>query len=213
MSISIDRSWRCTSRPSSCPDPASSAARGSSGQFGNINYLRSCQLPDTVGSRRSHHRKRWRRIRSPPAGRSPDWWRDWNGRERSWLDFPSRRRAAGHSTTRNWAPSRCPTRIPSAPEIYELEREAIFKRAWLNVGRVEQASAQRQLLHQGTQGRQHLDHPGAHHIAGRSRRITTSAATAATSWCGTTCRLRRPVACAANSPASTTPGATTWTAT
>ena len=25
-----------------------------------------------------------------------------------------------------------------SPEIYELEREAIFKRAWLNVGRVEQ---------------------------------------------------------------------------
>jgi len=24
------------------------------------------------------------------------------------------------------------------PQIYELEREAIFKRAWLNVGRVEQ---------------------------------------------------------------------------
>ena len=25
-----------------------------------------------------------------------------------------------------------------SPEFYELEREAIFKRAWLNVGRVEQ---------------------------------------------------------------------------
>src|SRR5262244_3889352 len=25
-----------------------------------------------------------------------------------------------------------------SPELYELEREAIFKRAWLNVGRVEQ---------------------------------------------------------------------------
>jgi phenylpropionate dioxygenase-like ring-hydroxylating dioxygenase large terminal subunit len=25
-----------------------------------------------------------------------------------------------------------------SPEIYQLEREAIFKRAWLNVGRVEQ---------------------------------------------------------------------------
>ena len=27
-----------------------------------------------------------------------------------------------------------------SPEIYELERKAIFKRAWLNVGRVEQLS-------------------------------------------------------------------------
>ena len=25
-----------------------------------------------------------------------------------------------------------------SPEFYELEREAVFKRAWLNVGRVEQ---------------------------------------------------------------------------
>ena len=29
------------------------------------------------------------------------------------------------------------TKIPSRPEFYELERQAIFKRAWLNVGRVE----------------------------------------------------------------------------
>src|SRR5215467_15540866 len=29
-------------------------------------------------------------------------------------------------------------RDSTSPEFYELEREAIFKRAWLNVGRVEQ---------------------------------------------------------------------------
>ena len=49
------------------------------------------------------------------------------------------------------------------PDFYEIERKAVFKRAWLNVGRVEQTSAQGQLLHQGTQGRQHVDHRGAQH--------------------------------------------------
>ena len=29
-------------------------------------------------------------------------------------------------------------RDSTSPEFYELEREAIFKRAWLNVGRVEE---------------------------------------------------------------------------
>ncbi len=53
---------------------------------------------------------------------------------------------------------------------------------------------QGQLLHQGAEGRQHLDHRGAHQSRARSRRITTSAVTAATSWCGTTCRWRRPAA-------------------
>ena len=48
------------------------------------------------------------------------------------------------------------------PEFYEVERKAVFRRAWLNVGRVEQDSTQGQLLHQGTQGRQHLHHRGAH---------------------------------------------------
>ena len=45
-----------------------------------------------------------------------------------------------------------------SPEFYELEREAIFKRAWLNVGRVEQLPAQGQLLHQGARGREHVGH-------------------------------------------------------
>ena len=57
---------------------------------------------------------------------------------RQWRDSRNRPKAAGPSTIRSSAPSRCPTRTRSAPEFYELEREAIFKRAWLNVGRVEQ---------------------------------------------------------------------------
>ena len=100
-----------------------------------------------------------------------------------------------------------------SPEIHELEREAIFKRAWLNVGRVEQ------LPRKGSYFTKELKVVNTsiivvrNGIRARSRRITTSAGTAATSWCGTTCRSRRPVASAGSSPASTTPGATTWTAT
>ena len=99
-----------------------------------------------------------------------------------------------------------------SPEIYELEREAIFKRAWLNVGRVEQ------LPRKGSYFTKELKAVNTSIIlvrtaSGRSRPTTMSAGTAATSWCGTTCRWRRPAACAGSSPASTTPGATTWTAT
>ena len=100
-----------------------------------------------------------------------------------------------------------------SPEIYELEREAIFKRAWLNVGRVEQVPRK------GSYFTKELKVVNTSIIVVRTgiRRgqgvSTTSAGTAATSWCGTTCRSRRPAVCAANSPASTTPGATTWTAT
>ena len=36
-----------------------------------------------------------------------------------------------------------------SPEHYELERDAIFRRTWLNLGRVEQLPARGQLLHQG----------------------------------------------------------------
>ena len=43
-------------------------------------------------------------------------------------------------------------RDSTSPEFYELEREAIFKRAWLNVGRVERSAAGGQLLHQGDRG-------------------------------------------------------------
>ena len=40
-----------------------------------------------------------------------------------------------------------------SPEHYTLEQDAIFKRTWLNVGRVEQAREARQLLHQGARRR------------------------------------------------------------
>ena len=46
-----------------------------------------------------------------------------------------------------------------SPEHYELEREAIFKRTWLNVGRMEQLPRTGALLHQGARRRRHLgDH-------------------------------------------------------
>ena len=73
-----------------------------------------------------------------------------------------------------------------SPEFYELERDAIFRRTWLNVGRVELLPRNGQLLHQGAPGRQDLDHRRARHGRARCGRSTTSAATAATSWCGTT---------------------------
>ena len=98
------------------------------------------------------------------------------------------------------------------PEFYEIERKAVFKRAWLNVGRVEQ------LPRKGSYFTKELKVANTSIIvvrntAVRSRRSTTSAGTAATSWCGTTCRWRRPAGSAGSSPASTTPGGTTWTAT
>ena len=97
------------------------------------------------------------------------------------------------------------------PETFELEREAIFKRAWLNVGRVEQ------LPRKGSYFTKELAAVNSSIIlvrttSGESTHSTTSAATAATSWSGMTCRRRKPAVCAANSPASTTPGVTTWTA-
>jgi hypothetical protein len=99
-----------------------------------------------------------------------------------------------------------------SPEFYEVERKAVFKRAWLNVGRVEQ------LPRKGSYFTKELKVVNTSIIVVRtdpvrSRPTTTSAGTAATSWCGTTCRSRRPAASVASSPASTTPGAMTSTAT
>ena len=51
---------------------------------------------------------------------------------------PSRRRAAGPSTIPELGTGPISFRDSTSPEFYELEREAIFKRAWLNVGRVEE---------------------------------------------------------------------------
>ena len=47
-------------------------------------------------------------------------------------------RAAGPSTIRNSGTGPVSFRDSTSPEFYELEREAVFKRAWLNVGRVEE---------------------------------------------------------------------------
>ena len=51
-------------------------------------------------------------------------------------------------------------RDSTSPEFYEMEREAIFKRAWLNVGRVRGSAPRRQLLHQGDRCCQHLGDRG-----------------------------------------------------
>lgn len=95
-----------------------------------------------------------------------------------------------------------------SPEIYELERKAIFKRAWLNVGRVEHLSRKgsyftREMKAANTSiivVRGKSGEVKAFHNVCRHR---------GTNWCGTTCRWRRPAGSAGSSPASTTPGATT----
>ena len=74
-----------------------------------------------------------------------------------------------------------------SPEHYELEREAIFERTWLNVGRVEQ------LPRTGSYFTKELDAARTSVIVvrgttARSAPSTTSAGTAATSWCGATTR-------------------------
>ena len=71
-----------------------------------------------------------------------------------------------------------------SPEFYELERDAIFKRAWLNVGRVEQLREAGQLLHQGARRWRRRRSSSSAASTARCARSTTSAATAATSWSG-----------------------------
>ena len=132
-------------------------------------------------------------------------------RTRSWHVGPSHPKAAGRSTSTS-GPSRSPTRTPSRQEFFELEREAIFKRAWLNVGRVEQLPRNGQLLHQGARRRQDL----RRRRAGQGRRgpglpqhLPPPRQQAGLE------RLparRRRAASAASSSASTTAGATTSTA-
>ena len=77
------------------------------------------------------------------------------------------------------------------PEFYELEREAIFKRAWLNVARIED------LPSVGSYLTKEIEAANASIIVvkgptSRSAHSTTSAATAETSWCGTTFPPGRP---------------------
>ena len=128
--------------------------------------------------------------------------------ETAWRTSPSPPRAAGPSTPGlDTGPVSYEDSI--SPEHYELERDAIFRRTWLNVGRVEQ------LPRNGSYFTRELDAARTSVIVVRDRRrrrsgpSTTSAATGATSWCGTTSPARRPAASAASSPASTTAGATT----
>ena len=58
--------------------------------------------------------------------------------EDAWLATRSPPKAAGPSTTRSSAPSRCPTRTRSRRSSTSWSATAIFERAWLHVGRVEQ---------------------------------------------------------------------------
>ncbi len=40
-----------------------------------------------------------------------------------------------------------------SPEFYALEQEAVFRKTWLNVGRVEQIAREGRVLHQRTRRR------------------------------------------------------------
>ncbi|EUA30410.1 rieske domain protein [Mycobacterium xenopi 4042] len=99
------------------------------------------------------------------------------------------------------------------PAFFEAEREAIFKRTWLNVGRVER------LPRTGSYFTKELPSagPGVSVIVvktkdGSIKAFHNMCRHRETSWCGTTIRTRKPQVRAANSPASTTPGATASTA-
>ena len=99
-----------------------------------------------------------------------------------------------------------------SPEVYELEREAIFRRSWLNVGRVEQLPRKGSYFTKELARREHVGGRSCATSTARCARSTTSAATAGTSWCGPTSRARSRAATAASSCASTTAGSTTSTA-
>ena len=75
-----------------------------------------------------------------------------------------------------------------SPEFYELEREAIFERAWLQRRAGGAAPAHRELLHQGDRRRAARRSSWCAARTARCARSTTSAATAATSSCGRTTR-------------------------
>ena len=96
-----------------------------------------------------------------------------------------------------------------SPEFYELEREAIFKRAWLNVAPRRGGAPRRQLPHQGDR-RGRTSMIVVRGQDGQIRAFYNICRTAATGSCGTTTReeVRRH---AASSPASTTGGATAST--
>ena len=97
-------------------------------------------------------------------------------------------RVAGPSTGPSSAPRRSTTTDSIDPEHYKLEQQAIFKKTWLNVGRVER------LPKKGSYFTREMPSvgPGTSVIIVKdkdgesSARSTTCAATAATSWCGTT---------------------------
>ena len=103
------------------------------------------------------------------------------------------------------------------PEHFKLEQQAIFKKTWLKVGRVER------LPKKGSYFTREMPSvgPGTSVIIVKDERrcrdrpllLQPCAGTAETSWCGATSRARRCRAPAASSPASTTRGATASRAT
>ena len=96
-----------------------------------------------------------------------------------------------------------------SPEFYAIEREAVFERAWLNVGRVEDVPRHGELLHQGDRGREDVDHRRARHAgAGASVPQHLSAPREQAGVERLPARRRR-AAPAGRSHASTTAGATT----
>src|SRR5881275_2270784 len=92
-----------------------------------------------------------------------------------------------------------------SPEHYELERDAIFRRTWLNVGRVEQ------LPRKGSYFTRELDAARTSVIVLREsddevRAFYNICRHRGNKLCGTTFPPRRPVAPAGSSRASTTAG-------
>ena len=97
-----------------------------------------------------------------------------------------------------------------SPEFFAAEREAVFKRTWLNVGRIERLPRPGSYFTRELPG-DWLRSSSRATSKARSMPSTTSAPTAATRSCGRSTRKRRRAATVASSPASTTAGATAST--
>ncbi len=79
-----------------------------------------------------------------------------------------------------------------SPEHYELERDAIFRRTWLNVGRVEQLPRKGSYFTKETRRGAHVGHRPARHRRRGPGVPQHLPPPRATSWCGRTFPARRP---------------------
>ena len=128
-----------------------------------------------------------------------------------WCDSPGPSKERGQSIIRSSEPAGCRSTTRSRPSSTSSSGNAIFKRAWLKVGRVEQ------LPRNGSYSTKELKVANASVVVARTRtdrytRSTTCAAIAATSSCGTAPRVKRPAGPPVSSRASITAGDTGNTA-